>query len=158
MLKRPICFIVVIIVVGFICIIIYDDNNDFDIYTHKYSSFSFAVYDIEGENEMTIRIMDYTLSDALFYQEEELNSQNTSYIKIHLPSQFLISKNNVVLYDGNVQHQLIPQYRDQYGLSHKNIDFYVFGKNECFPNIIELRNGDKIIVYKKSRKLYITKM
>lgn len=135
-----------------------DNNDDIAIYTHYDSSFSFAICDVDSENELVIKIIEYGWRDLFSFSEDQPESRDVLYTIITIPEKYHVSKDNIVLYNGYLHKQISPGENEQYALTNKKIDYYVYGNRKCFPSIIELRNGEKLLIYKSSRKLYITEI
>lgn len=133
-------------------------NDDIEIYTHHDSSFSFAICDVDGENELVIKIKEYSWKDSVFFSEDQPESHDVLYTIITVSEQYHISKDNIVLYNGYIHKQISKQEAKQYDFINKKIDYYVYGNKKCFPSIIELCNGKKLLIYKRSCKLYIAEI
>ena len=158
--KYMIIFTVILVIFAgvFMYLMISGKNDDIVIYTHQDSSFSFAICDVSGENELKIKITEYSGKDMLSSVEDQPEARDVSYTLVNIPKQYHISRDNIVLYNGHIHKQISPQESRQYALADKKIDYYVYGNRKCFPSIIGLSSGNKLLIYKSADKLYITEV
>ncbi len=167
--------IFIVTVIALLCILAYNGykfivmstNEDIIIYEHYDSKFLFCITDILDDNRLEIVIDNYAgrgflwLENPFYYGEEGYRPKDGEKITVLVPEGYDISYNTTAKDDRqeiNALRSYIYSYdEEKYGLSEIYADFKVCGY-DCPPNLLELKDGRKYIVYKKFNYLYMKEL